>query len=94
MKNTAAKGRRNEWRSRDILLAAGYWVSRAAGSKGAFDLIAFRPDGVVLVQVKSGVWPSPEERAELRAVPCPANVRKEMHRWLPHARLPDVRELV
>lgn len=68
-------------------------MQRAAGSKGAFDLVGFRRDGVVLVQVKSGVWPSPEERARLLAIPCPANARKEMHRWLPHARLPDVREL-
>jgi hypothetical protein len=48
---------------------------------------------VVLVQVKSGCWPSPAERAALAAVPCPANVRKEMHRWDRHARLPEVREL-
>lgn len=68
-------------------------MQRAAGSKGAFDLIGLRLDGGVLVQVKSGVWPSPAERAALMAIPCPPNVRKEMHRWLPHARLPDIREL-
>jgi hypothetical protein len=91
--NSAAKGRKNEHRSRDILIAAGYWVNRSAASKGPFDLIGIRPDGVVLVQVKSGRWPSPEERAELRAIPCPPNVRKEMHRWDRYARLPDIRPL-
>lgn len=69
-------------------------MQRAAGSKGAWDLIGLRADGVVLVQVKSGVWPSPEERARMKAIPCPSNARKEMHRWVPHARLPEIRELV
>src|SRR5262245_29150288 len=37
--NTAAKGRTREHRSRQILEAAGYQVTRAAGSLGDWDLI-------------------------------------------------------
>lgn len=35
--NTAAKGRRNEHRSRALLEAAGYAVTRAAGSMGIWE---------------------------------------------------------
>ncbi len=43
-------------------------MTRAAASKGAFDLIGLRGDSVVPVQVKSSRWPSPAERAELTVV--------------------------
>lgn len=35
-------GRAFEWKVRDFLIASGYWVIRAAGSKGAVDLVALR----------------------------------------------------
>jgi Holliday junction resolvase len=48
-----ARGRRYEWEVRDHLLSEGYSpVLRTAGSKGAVDLIAFKPGELLLVQVK------------------------------------------
>jgi uncharacterized protein with GYD domain len=85
------RGRRREWQSRRHLEAAGYAVVRAAGSHGAFDLVAFSPADVVLVQVKSNRWPGTVEMAALRAFPAPPHTRKEAHRWRAGARTPDVR---
>lgn len=91
--NRASKGRRNEHRSRDLLTADGYLVTRAAASKGAFDLIGVRHDGFVLCQVKSNAWPSSAEMAELAAVAVPPNCRRLIHRWRDRVALPDVREI-
>ena len=67
--NTAKKGRRKEHQVRDVFVDNGYIVTRAAGSKGPFDLVAIpefcdhRAHGnwtfcdkcqVVLIQVKPG----------------------------------------
>ena len=41
MSNYSA-GRTFEWKVRDALIAAGFWVIRAAGSKGAADLVAIK----------------------------------------------------
>lgn len=67
---------------------------RAAASKGPFDLVAIDAVAVLLVQVKSTRPPSPAERAELAAFPCPANCRPVVHVWRPRRRLPEVVELV
>ena len=91
--NTAAKGRRNEHRSRDLLTAAGYIVTRAAASKGAFDLVAIGADDVLLVQVKANRWPGREELAAMQAIPVPPNCRRVVHRWRDRCALPDVREV-
>lgn len=48
------RGRGYEYEVRNHLLAEGYSpVLRTAGSKGAVDLIAFKPGELLLVQVKS-----------------------------------------
>ena len=44
--NTAKKGRKREWEVRTALECEGYWVVRAAGSKGPFDLIAFHGERI------------------------------------------------
>jgi Holliday junction resolvase len=89
----AAKGRRNEHRSRRILELAGFEVIRAAASKGPVDLAGFSTAGVVLIQVKSGRLPSPAEREVLSLFPCPAGSRKLIHVWMPRKREPRVVEL-
>jgi hypothetical protein len=89
--NTAAKGRRNEHRSMAIYRALGFEVLRSAGSKGAWDFVAISGHNVVLVQVKSGAWPGPAERAKLAAFRTPLNCNREIHRWRPNARRPDIR---
>ena len=85
-----AKGRRAEYRSAAVLEAAGYEVTRSAGSKGLFDLIGISAADVVLVQVKSGRPPSPAEREALADFQVPPNCRKLIHVWRPRARLPIV----
>lgn len=92
--NTAAKGGRNERRSRAMLEAAGYHVTRAAASHGAWDLVAIGPADLLLVQVKSRDWPGFAEMARLQAFPAPPGVRKVVHRWRDRASVPDVREVV
>lgn len=91
--NSAAKGRRQEHRSAALLEAAGYDVTRAAASKGVWDLIGISGAGLVLVQVKSSEWPRAAEMETLRDYPAPACAQKLVHRWRPRARRPDVREL-
>jgi Holliday junction resolvase-like predicted endonuclease len=92
--NRSAKGRHLEYRSRRILEAEGFSVIRSAASKGAFDLVAFRRDGAVLVQVRASRWPSPSELEALGAFPAPEGMRRVVHRWLPRAAAPEIRELV
>jgi Holliday junction resolvase len=91
--NAKAKGTRNEHRSMALLEAAGYSVTRAAASLGAWDIIGIGSADVVLVQVKSRDWPSVEEMESLRAFRCPPNCKRLIHRWRDRQRLPDVREL-
>ena len=58
-------GRLAEYQVRDDLARAGWVVTRAAGSKGVCDLVAFGPGRVVVVNVKRGKWAGPFERAAL-----------------------------
>lgn len=47
-------GRSFEYRTRDLLLRAGYYVVRSAQSKGLVDLVALSKGRVLLVQCKRG----------------------------------------
>ncbi|MBI4589516.1 MAG: hypothetical protein HY725_11800 [Candidatus Rokubacteria bacterium] len=91
--NAKAKGTRNEHRSKAILEASGYRVTRAAGSLGDWDLIGIGSQDVVLVQVKTRDWPGTLERLALAEFPSPPNTRKLLHRWRDRQRLPDLQEL-
>jgi Holliday junction resolvase len=91
--NAKRKGTRNEHRSMRLLEAAGYSVTRAAASLGAWDLVGIGATDVVLVQVKTRDWPGSAELETLNAFPAPANARKLLHRWRDRQRTPDVREL-
>ena len=93
MKNAKRKGTRNEHRSRLLLEAAGYRVTRAAGSFGEFDLVAISRTGILLVQCKSNRPPGPIERACLIEFPAPDNAQRLIHVWHDGQRLPEVREL-
>lgn len=48
-----AKGRRFEYRVRDLLEESGYYVIRSAGSKGIVDLAAFKITVVLFIQCKN-----------------------------------------
>lgn len=88
--NAKRKGSRNEHRSKRLLEASGYAVTRAAASFGAWDLVAVSATDVCLVQVKSNRPPSPAEREALALFPCPANCRRLIHVWVDQERLPRV----
>jgi Holliday junction resolvase len=91
--NAKAKGTRNEHRSMRLLQAAGYSVTRAAASLGAWDIIGIGSTDVVLVQVKTRDWPGSAEMEILREFKTPANTRKLVHRWRHRQRTPDVKEV-
>ena len=55
--NTKAKASANEYWSRKLLEAVGYFVIRAGASLGVFDLIAVGRHDVIGVQVKTGRLP-------------------------------------
>lgn len=91
--NAKAKGSRNERRSKALLEAAGYSVTRAAGSLGAWDLIGVSSTDMVLCQVKTRDWPGSIEMETLRSFPVPPNARRIVHRWRDGERRPDVKEI-
>lgn len=93
LRNAKAKGNRREAQSRQLLEQAGYNVTRAAGSLGAWDLVAIGSADVLLVQVKSNRPPRPAERAELRAFRCPRNCRRVIHVWRDRSPFPVISEL-
>lgn len=91
--NRKRKGNRLEHKSRRLLEAAGYRVTRAAGSLGTFDLVGISSVDILLVQVKGRDWASALEMESIREFPAPPNCRKLVHRWRARQRTPDVREL-
>lgn len=78
--NRAGKGRRLEYRARDILERAGYLVVRSAGSHGPFDLVAISSLGVRLVQVKANHVGEAEMESLRDLRGCPPNSSREV--WL------------
>ena len=91
--NAKRKGTRNEHRSRLLLEAAGYAVTRAAASLGLWDLIGVGSTDVVLVPVKTWDWPGTAEMETLSSFRVPPNCRRLVHRWRERQRVPDVNEL-
>lgn len=76
------KGRVAEYKARGILAAAGYVVTRAAGSKGAADLIAWNAVQIRFISVKCGTkYASTLERERFQLLPVPANATKEIWRF-------------
>jgi uncharacterized protein with GYD domain len=73
--NAKRKGTRREHQAKRMLEADGYAVTRAAASRGCWDLVAIRRDPkpddylpvVRLIQVKSGRWARSPEMAVLEA---------------------------
>ena len=88
--NTAAKGRRLEYKTIRLLEAAGYNCTRSAASKGVWDIVAIGPQGVRLIQVKANRQPGPLEREQMAAFPAPPGVSREYWVWRDHARDPTI----
>jgi Holliday junction resolvase len=76
--NAKAKGSRRERQARTILETAGYFVVKAGGSLGCWDLVALGPAGARLVQVKSNEKPRPAERERLELFPRLPYCSKEL----------------
>lgn len=64
-----------------VMEAAGYTCTRCASSKGAYDVVAVSETDMVLIQVKRGHRPSPNEYIDLTELRVPPNVRKLVHHW-------------
>lgn len=91
--NTAAKGRRNEYKTIELYERLGYQCTRSAASKGTWDVIAWDAQGVVFIQSKSNSWPGAAEMELLREAVVPPGARKFIHRWDDGKRLPVVKEV-
>lgn len=59
------KGRRHEWRAKEMWEKDGAFVVRAAGSKGVADLVAIKNGQAYLIQVKVNRKPSKNEIEKL-----------------------------
>lgn len=88
--NTKAKGSRRERQARKILELAGYYVVKAGGSLGLFDLVALGPSGARLVQVKSNERPRPAERERLELFPHFRYTSKEVWVFFDRQREPAI----
>lgn len=82
-----AKGARLERELKEKLERDGYYVIRAAGSHGLFDLIAWNFRSVMLVQCKTRK-PTKDELRQMYSIPSPNNfqmywaVRKNRKEWV------------
>ena len=92
--STATKGRRAEWKARKLLEAAGYTVTRAAGSKGAADLVAWNSVHIRFLNVKSGTkYCGTLEREAFALVPVPPNATREIWRFPDRCHAPVIEVL-
>ena len=92
MKTAKRKGTKNERRSRALLEALGYRVTRSAASLGPWDLVAYNESRWLVCQVKSNVVPYGREWGELRlaAAGMPPQTKKVIHVWHDRQREPEV----
>ena len=89
--NTAAKGRRLEHKTIRVLESAGYDCTRAAASKGTWDIVAINSQGIRLVQVKANRPPGPLEREAMQEAIAPPNASREYWIWKDGAREPIIK---
>ena len=82
LKNSKAKGSKNELRCATHLEERGWLWTKSGGSLGAFDIWAIHPERetIKLVQVKSNHPPCPAERVEMLSVPLP--IFAEVEIWV------------
>jgi Holliday junction resolvase len=85
-----AKGRRAEYRVQKLLEAVGFDTIRSAGSKGTWDVVAIGVSAVRLIQVKSDVRASKEEREAMKEYRTPAGVTKEIWTFFRRRREPVI----
>lgn len=92
-KNNYKRGRRNEWKSRKLIEADGYYVARSAGSKGFWDLYCYRTTGNGplwrVIQVKTNGNYSQKDVDKIANAKVPA-ASKELWVWWDRKRLPEI----
>jgi len=76
-----------------ILETAGYFVMKAGGSLGCWDLVALGPAGARLIQVKSNEKPRPAERERLELFPRLPYCSKELWVFYDRQREPVIEVL-
>lgn len=86
MVNNYRRGRAKEHHAIALLKRQGYVSVRAAGSKGAYDIVAWKDGGPCrCIQVKreerAGNSTYPAERRRLALAPCPAGGQRELWVW-------------
>jgi hypothetical protein len=98
--NSRAKGRRNELKTKEVLVALGYGVIvTPSPSKfclendyfGCWDVIAVDARTFRCVQVKSNQGASPAKRKLMEEWVCPTNCTKEIWIWHDRVKVPEIR---
>ncbi len=82
-----------ELKTRDLLIADGYDVTKSGGSLGLFDLLAVGPIDLRMIQVKANRKPGKPERERLEAYgrnKLPNYATAEIWVWRDYAREPDI----
>lgn len=72
-----ARGAKVEYHVRDLYKSKGYFVMRSAGSRGAFDLLAYDKYNVIFIQCKNHK-PTKVELADFHRAVIPDFCRKEL----------------
>ena len=91
--NSKRKGTRTEHKARRMLETTGYFVLKAAGSLGLFDLVALGATDVRCIQVKCNGYCSAVEREQLALLAVPPNVSKEIWRFKDRVKDPLIERL-
>ena len=82
MPNNYATGARIERLARDVLRRYGYYVVRSAGSKGAFDLVAWNREEVKFIQCKKSGAFGKGDFEKMESVPIPlGGASRELWEW-------------
>src|SRR5262245_52241591 len=89
-----SKGRRAEWRTRDLLKNDGFQCVRAAGSKSSIDLVAWNGACVRFIQVKKGRrGVTAAERRALLELPMPPSCSAEVWRYPNRCTTPTIERI-
>ena len=82
MASKYASGRITEYKARNFLIEKGYYVLRSAGSKGAFDLIAWKGEVYRHIQVKRESKKSSyaKDTRQILSTKVPKNASREL--WI------------
>lgn len=92
-RESISKGWRREKKTMAILEGEGFTCTRAGGSKGCADIVAWNGERIRFIQVKSNRLLSPAERQRFRDLVVPPNASKEVWVWPDHARRPRLMEV-